>query len=125
MQASQLLQINPVLPASDMEMTISFWQLMGFEKVYDSTQYGEEPVNYAVMKRDNLCVHLQLFVDLENQFSPQIRFEVRGVEDLFQEYRSNRLLPDNAHLRQTAWGTKEFGLFDPNKVGITFFESTH
>jgi len=45
-----LLQINPVLPVDDMTKTLAFYtDKLCFSKVYDSANYGEDPINYAVL----------------------------------------------------------------------------
>lgn len=123
LKSPRLIQVNPILPVLDMEATIAFWNLMGFDNSFDSTHYGEVPINYAVLKKDNLCIHLQSFNDLGQQYSPQIRFEVQGVDILLQQFKDVQLVAADKQLRTTPWGTKEFGLFDPNNVGITYFES--
>ena len=123
MQKPKFQQVNPILPCQDMALSVEFWQKLGFNKVFDSTNYGEEPINYAVMRRDQLQVHLQFFDDVEKQYSPQLRFEVLEVEVLMDEFKQAGILDPSTNLRTTPWGTREFGLFDPNKTGITFFES--
>jgi len=66
-----LLQINPVLPVDDMTKTLAFYtDKLGFSKVYDSTNYGEDPINYAVLCRENVCIHLQLFDSIEDIIMP-------------------------------------------------------
>lgn len=54
---------------------------------------------------------------------PQFRILVDTVDPLFQEYKILGIL-DNAIVKDTPWGTKEFAFFDPNSVGLTFFETT-
>lgn len=121
-QQTQLLQINPVLQVTDMPASIAFYEeKLGFRNMYDSTQYEEGPVNYAVMCRQNLCIHLQLFDQLAEQ--PQIRIEVKNIAPLFEEYRNKGVLDHQEALRITPWGTKEFAFFDLNRVGLTFYEN--
>ena len=123
MHKPRILQINPILPSQDIAISLEFWQKLGFSNVFDSTDYSEHPLNYAVLCRDSLCVHLQLFEDIEKQHSPQIRFQVQSIEVLLEEFKTSGVLDKNAVLRTTPWNTREFGLFDPDKSGITFFES--
>ncbi len=120
---AKILQVNPVIPAIDMPSTIRFWERMGFLAIYDSTRYGEEPINYVVMRRDNLCVHLQHFDDIEDQFTPHIKFQVQQVGKLLGDFKQKNLVEANLELRKTPWGTLEFAFFDPNRIGLTFFES--
>jgi len=73
-----LLQINPILPVDDMTKTLAFYtDKLGFSKVYDSTNYGADPINYAVLCRENICIHLQLFDSIEDIIMPQFRILVR------------------------------------------------
>ena len=92
-QATQIVQINPVLPVGNMQESLDFYEnKMGFKNVYDSTQYESGEMNYAVMCRQNCCIHLQLFKDIRPDFQPQIRIEVKNIGPLFEEYRSKGLL---------------------------------
>ena len=122
-QATQIIQINPVLPVGNMQESLDFYEnKMGFKNVYDSTQYESGEMNYAVMCRQNCCIHLQLFKDIRPDFQPQIRIEVKNIEPLFEEYRSKGLLDHQPALRATPWGTLEFAFYDPNNMAITFYE---
>ena len=47
-----------------------------------------------------------------------------GFQVLHQEYQIKGLLASNAAVRHTPWGTKEFVVFDPDRVLITFVERT-
>ena len=123
MHIPKFLKVNPILPCQDMTQSIAFWQKLGFTNIFDSINYGEEPVNYAVLRRDGLCVHLQHFDEIEKQYSPQIRFEVQAVDALWEEFKAVGILDGSTVLRTTPWNTREFGIFDPNKTGITFFEA--
>ncbi len=122
-QATQIVQINPVLPVGNMQESLDFYEnKMGFKNVYDSTQYESGEMNYAVMCRQNCCIHLQLFKDIRPDFQPQIRIEVKNIGPLFEEYRSKGLLDHQPTLRATPWGTREFAFYDPNNMAITFYE---
>lgn len=117
----KLVQVNPVLPVSNMEASIQFYeQKLGFKNVYDSSQYDTGGLNYAVMCRQSICLHLQLFDQLNEQ--PQIRIQVQQIEALFEEFIANGVFGHQPQLRQTPWGTKEFAFFDPNRISLTFYE---
>ena len=107
-----------------MENTIHFYEnKMGFEKVFDSMQYEDKPINYAVLCRQNICIHFQLFDRIDDIKMPQFRIQVKDIEFLFEEYKSRKTIDSVAELRATPWGTRGFAFFDPNSVGLTFFES--
>jgi catechol 2,3-dioxygenase-like lactoylglutathione lyase family enzyme len=118
------LQINPVLPVDNMMKTIAFYEdKLGFKKIMDSSKYGEEPINYAVVCRNNVCIHFELLERIDDIKMPQFRIQVEDIAPLFDEYKSRGLLGASATLRNTPWATREFAFFDINGVGLTFFES--
>ena len=50
------------------------------------------------------------------------RIQVTGIEALYQDYQTTGLLAPDAAVRDTPWGTKEFVVFDPDGVLVTFVE---
>jgi len=123
LETTTLMQVNPVIPASDMVLIIDFYEnKMGFKNVYDSTHYEDGPVNYAVLCRESICLHFQLFESLEGLTAPSLRIQVENIIPLFEEFKTRGLLSDKSELRITPWGTKEFAFFDPNNTALTFYE---
>ena len=123
LDTTTLIQVNPVIPASDMVLTIDFYEnKMGFKNVFDSTHYEDGPVNYAVLCRDSTCLHIQLFESLEGLTAPNIRIQVENITPLYEEYKTRGLLSDENELKTTLWGTKEFAFYDPNNTALTFYE---
>lgn len=117
------IQVNPVIPASDMVQTIDFYEnKMGFTNVFDSSHYEDGPINYAILCRQSICLHFQLFESLKGLTAPNIRIQVEEIEPLFEEYKTRGILDDKNELTITPWGTKEFAFFDPNKSALTFYE---
>lgn len=117
-----LLNVNPVIPVSKMTDTITYYEeKLGFKNIYDSINYEEEPINYAVLCRDNMCFHFQLFESIKDFTMPMLRIRVQHLNSLFQEYKKMGLL-DKKEIRKTPWGTSEFAFFDLNMVGLTFYE---
>jgi len=116
-------EVNPVLPCADMARDVAFYQKkLGFKKVFDSTDYEEGPLTYAVLCRDDLCLHLQCQgpEDMTQTQMPHLRFVIKNLAVLFEEYKRQGLTND---LRQnTPWGTNEFAFYDLNGNGLTFYE---
>lgn len=122
---TRFLQMCPVLPSLDVARDVRWYEeKLGFRNVYDSTNYNEDPINYAVLKRDNLCIHLQLQFpeDMKNNL-PGIRIEVENIRPLFEECIRAGVVKREKLRLQTPWGTNEFGFFDPSRNGIHFYES--
>ncbi len=116
----ELLNITPVLPTEDIERDI-FWyrKNMGFECISTDGLY-------AILKRDNLFIHLQWHSGTQEDpvnGGSVIRIFVKNIQSLFQEFLIKESVTEDQLRIETAWGTNEFGLFDPNNNAIFFVES--
>lgn len=115
--------INPVIPVSNMSRTVSFYtDKLGFTLTYDSTQYEAGPMNYAVLCRDHICLHFQLFDDHHRLTMPSLRFVVSDIQALYDDFTQRSAISPQIALRETPWNTREFAFFDPDKVGLTFYQ---
>ena len=116
------LHVSPVLASADVPRDVSWYEKqLGFRNVYDSTRYQEGPMDYAVVGRQNLYLHLQ-FQYPQDMTSADIKFEVRHIEPLIEEFVSKGILDQNQVNRKTPWNTIEFGIKDPSGNRITFLE---
>ena len=52
------------------------------------------------------------------------RVQVIGVDELHGELQPLNITHPNAQLADKPWGTREFGILDPDNNLITFFERT-
>ncbi len=50
------------------------------------------------------------------------RIAVSGVDELYTRLQQAKVIHPNAHISNTEWGTREFGVTDPDNNLITFFE---
>ncbi len=122
MGETQFLYMSPVLASADVARDVVWYeQKLGFKNVYDSLAYQEGPIDYAVVGRQKLFLHLQ-FQFPKDMTSTDIRFQVQNIDPLFEEYLSRAVVTSASMRRKTAWNTDEFGLFDPSGNRITFFE---
>jgi catechol 2,3-dioxygenase-like lactoylglutathione lyase family enzyme len=115
-----LKQVQPVLPCKSVSETIQFYvEKLGFTLAFAD---GEEP-SYAGVRRDDVEVHLQRHDASEwgRVERPHLRFLVTDIDVLYSEFKEKRVLGNAAALGETPWGTREFGVFDPNKNGLTFY----
>ncbi len=118
---TKFLHLSPVLASANVQRDIDWYESkLGFKNVYDSSNYQEGTIDYAVVGRQNLFLHLQ-FQYPEDMTSTDIKFQVQNIEPLFEEYVSKGVLTSDKINRKTAWNTSEFVLFDPNGNRITFF----
>ena len=120
---ASLRAFNPVIPARDMDTCLDFYTTkLGFRKVFDDVGEGGGTPSYAGVWRDGLCVHLQAMVEGQGDGMPLIRVQVERVEDLYSEFIDSGAVADKGPLEPTAWGTKEFGIWDPNGAALVFYE---
>lgn len=122
MEETRFLYINPVLASADVSRDIKWYEeQLGFKNVYDSSAYQDGPVDYAVVGRQDLYLHLQ-FQYPKDMTSTDVRFQVQNIEPLFEEYIKKGLLTPDKINRKTAWHTSEFAVKDPSGNRLTFFE---
>ena len=86
---------------------------------------GGTPLRYAGVRRGAVEVHLQ-WHDVETFAGPDgdcpaYRFMVDDPDALFAEYRNAGVTNPGSTVRNTAWGTREFGVYDPNGMALSFY----
>ena len=106
----------PVLLSLDIPATVGFYtSTLGF-----TCRYHEE--GFAILQRDAIELHFtgcpeQHLVDWSS-----CRVGVTGIDELYAEYAQRGILHPNSKLHDTHYGTREFGIVDPQGVLITFSE---
>ncbi len=105
----------PVLPTTDLSQATSFYGQLGFQVLHQDAEY-------AIVKRDGVELHVWLCPDRTLAENSSCRIQVTGIEALYQEYQTKGLLASNAAVRAKPWGTREFVVFDQDRVLITFVE---
>jgi catechol 2,3-dioxygenase-like lactoylglutathione lyase family enzyme len=114
--------ISPVLASADVTRDIKWYEeKLGFKNVYDSSAYQDGEIDYAVVGRDNLYMHLQ-FQFPEDMISTDVKFEVENIELLYQELIKAKVIKEEQIRRKTPWNTSEVSFFDLSKNRITFLE---
>jgi catechol 2,3-dioxygenase-like lactoylglutathione lyase family enzyme len=88
-------------------------------------RYEKDPAGYAGVMRDQVRLHLQQreAEHFENGHNGHLRFRI-PVDDpdkLHTEFRAMGVLEDGVQVRDTEWGTREFGFEDPDGNGLVFF----
>lgn len=116
---TEILGIIPVLPSADISRDISWYkEKVGFETSYSNTMY-------AVLRRGNICLHLQWHADTEKDpllGGSVIRIDVKNIKSLFEEIVQRGTVAQTDLKTNTPWGTNEFGFFDLNKNAIFIME---
>jgi hypothetical protein len=113
--------VQPVLGATDVVASLSFYARIGF--ACEFCDVPERP-RYAAVQRDGIELHLQWHDagDLPAGDRPTYRFVVDDVAVLHAEFtaagvaQATKMTP----VMDTAWGTREFHLHDPDRNGLQF-----
>lgn len=106
-----------IIPVADIYKTIQWYEeKMGFKV----SLTWEDPITYAILKRDNLTFHFSQ-VDVDFKLSnphPSIYVFVTQIEKLYEEFKSNGL--NVSGLTKADYGMTDFDLYDLNGFRITF-----
>ena len=115
----KFLTIIPVLPSSNITRDIVWYkEKTGFEAVFFDNMY-------ALLQRDNLCIHLQWHAGSEDDpllGGSVIRIFVKNIRPVFDEFVGRGTVNQNKFVENTPWNTNEFGFFDLNKNAIFLVE---
>jgi hypothetical protein len=116
---TELLSIIPVLPSADLNRDITWYkEKLGFE-IYSSDKM------YAVLFRENICIHLQWHADtLKDPLlgGSVIRIYVKNLTPLFDELVSRGTVSQDKMRLNTPWKTNEFDFYDLNNNAIFIME---
>ena len=119
--AGRLKQIHPVLPVKNVSEALEFYYKLGFKLLFSDSD--ERPF-YAGIGRDDIEIHLQWHDSKEweaNMDRPMLRIFSEGVDNLFHEFERQDVFHKNTELRNTGWGTREFGFYDLDLNGLVFY----
>ncbi|HEY4180800.1 MAG TPA: VOC family protein [Kofleriaceae bacterium] len=112
--------IHPILGTRDILRAIEFYtHRLGFALAFDDTS---EPKNYVGFRRDSVVLHMQFQYENEMQ-TTRLRFLVADPDTLFAEYQQRGVECSAAGTRDTAWGTREFALYDLDGNALTFYRN--
>jgi catechol 2,3-dioxygenase-like lactoylglutathione lyase family enzyme len=113
-----LLQVQPIIGTRDLPGAIDFYtRQLGFDLVF---QDSVETPNYVGFRRDNVELHMQFQYEHEMQRT-RLRFLIEDPDSLFKQLRERGVECSPAGIHDTAWGTREFALFDPDRNALTFY----
>jgi catechol 2,3-dioxygenase-like lactoylglutathione lyase family enzyme len=123
MRSAELKGVIPILDVRDVEAALRFYvERLGFQVDF---RYEDDPNNYAGVCRGGVFLHMQW--QHEDHFRDgtagrlRVRILVDDPDALFEEYRPKGVLGETSRVRDTVWGTREFGFRDPDGNGLTFY----
>ena len=130
---ARLLETHPIVGSRDVDRTIAFYvERLGFELIFAD---GQTPPNYVGMRRDDVELHVQ-FQDEDEMGTIRLRFKVSDPDTLLSDFESRQAFSDpmppsekqspaqvklTKSLRDTTWGTREFGFYDPDGNELHFY----
>ena len=114
--------IYPVLGARDVPAAVAWYvERLGFTLMFNDA--APHPLCRRPPRRCR--AHLQWqeerYFPAEGEDAPAYRFLVDDPDALFAEFRASGALHATAHLRDTPWRTREFGLYDLNANALMFY----
>ena len=116
---TKLLTIAPVMPSQDIDRDVRWYQeFVGFEVIH------KDPM-YAVLKRENLRLHLQWHADTDEDpllGGSVIKIFVQDIQSIFRELVTRGTVAEDKLRINTPWQTNEFGFYDLNKNAIFVVE---
>lgn len=116
---TEFISVTPVLPSSDVVRDVEWYKSMaGFEPVFADKMY-------AVIRRENLYLHLQWHADTEDDpllGGSVIRIFVKNLKPIFEELIQRGTVKEDKLVLNTPWKTNEFGFYDLNKNAIFIVE---
>lgn len=111
-------KIHPILGTRDIQRAIAFYtRQLGFELAFGD---NADPPNYVGFRRDAVECHMQFQFEHE-MGTIRLRFLVEDPDALFAEYRNRGVECTPNGVRDTAWGTREFALYDLDRNALTFY----
>lgn len=111
--------VHPVLNVRDVRRSARWYQGVGFEPVFVD---DDEHPGYGGIRRDGVELHLQWHSEQEwadGVDGNAYRFLVDDPDALRAEF-ADELVRDH-EVTDTAWGTREFGLYDPDGNALFFY----
>ncbi len=116
MTSTQLQAAIPVLLTLDVSATARFYTTrLGFKCRYETP-------GLAILQRDAVTIHFTKCDDQHLVDWSACRVRVTGVDALYDEYSRQGALHRKTMLRDTEYGTREFGIVDIHGALLTFYE---
>ena len=117
MSATEFISAVPIIPAREIEASAAWYRdRLGFEIFHTEPEYG-------IVGRGETWIHFWGPSGIPPEKSDtMIRVGVRGIDELYEHCRSERIVHPNAPLEHKPWGFREFSVIDHDGNLVTFFE---
>jgi uncharacterized glyoxalase superfamily protein PhnB len=120
--------VSPNIFVTDINATISFYNLLGFDLAISVPEEGPDLV-WAMMVKGNVSFMFQTFDSLANEF-PEISrtdgaslllyIKLKGIRAFFEDIKDKVTVLKG--LEKTFYGATEFSILDINNYVLTFAE---
>lgn len=117
--SSELIAVHPVLNVRDVRASARWYTQLGFEPAFAD---DDDHPTYGGIRCDGVELHLQWHSEqewLDGVDGNVYRFLVDDPDALFS--RLDEALVEGRAVSDTAWGTREFGLYDPDGNALFFY----
>lgn len=112
---TRFVSATPVLASLDIERSVEFFcARLGFSRVH--VQQG----TYGVVSRGAVQLHFWACTERHVAECTSCRVRVEGIDSLFAECEAFGIVHPKAPLQTRPWGTREFGVLDPDGNLVTF-----
>jgi catechol 2,3-dioxygenase-like lactoylglutathione lyase family enzyme len=118
---ASLLAIHPVIEVGDMALAVRWYcEAVGFEVAFDD---GSDPPGYVGLRRDGVELHMQSHPEPGWAEGGRCvyRFMVDDPDALLADFRERSSSFADREVHDTAWGTREFGRYDPDGNALVFY----
>lgn len=118
---ASLIAVHPVLNVRDVMRSVDWYRQLGFTPAFAD---DDASPRYAGIGRDGVEVHLQWHAEEEwaaGLDGSAYRFLVDDPDAIHAEISGRCDLLDDRVVADTSWGTREFGLYDPDGNALFFY----
>jgi len=125
---------TPALPSHDVPLAVAFYgDVLGFETVHAEG-------DFALLRRDSTTISLWGATDetWRESFDPEAPIctgaesfiagtascsvQVEGVDEFYAHCNERGIVHPKGHIGDQPWGTREFGILDPDGNLVTFWQ---
>jgi uncharacterized glyoxalase superfamily protein PhnB len=120
--------LSPNIFVTDMQATVSFYKILGFETTMTVPETGDDLV-WAMMANGKVTFMFQTFESLADELPPISRTDggslllyinVTNIQGFFEEIKDKVTVLKG--LEKTFYGATEFSILDNNNYVLTFAE---
>lgn len=116
---TRLIAVHPVLNVRDVRRSARWYSQLGFEPVFAD---NDDRPTYGGIRCDGVELHLQWHSEqawADGLDGTAYRFLVDDPDALHARLDDD--LIEDRDVIDTAWGTREFGLYDPDRNALFFY----